>query len=469
MAVTIIIVTIFVIGYLMIALEHPLHIDKTAPALMIGVLTWAVFAIAVTHFGYTLDFSSIFHHLEIFDPGGSHGGDAHGAHAGDHGEGVPGHHYVDGLLRYFIADISYILFFLLGAMTIVELIDMHDGFHLITSRIQTSNKRKVLWIVCVLTFFLSAVLDNLTTSIVMASLLRKLIKDRPTRLIFASMVVISANAGGAWSPIGDITTTMLWIGGQITTGPTIVNLILPSLVCMAVPVAIMSYSMKGNFDHVQEQTVYKTTPFERTLILFVGVGCLLFVPVFKTVTHLPPYMGMLFGLSLLWFLTEFIHKQKEHTEKSQYSVLRALAKIDTPSVLFFLGILSAVACLESIGVLEELALWLDHTVGNETIIVMLIGVLSAIVDNVPLVAASMGMYEIQEAGSLMQDGYFWQFVAYCAGTGGSMLIIGSAAGVAVMGIERIDFIWYMRKFTILAFIGYVAGALVYIAQYNLLN
>jgi Na+/H+ antiporter NhaD/arsenite permease-like protein len=438
MVFTAVIVAIFIIGYLLIALEHPLRIDKTAPALLIGVATWAIFALGVNYFGYEVDFAHAYQQLNLlFHPEAS---------AAEH---------VEGLLGHFVIEIAYILFFLLGAMTIVELIDMHDGFHLITSRITTNNKVKVLWIIGALTFFLSAVLDNLTTSIVMVSLLRKLIKDRETRLYFAGAVVIAANAGGAWSPIGDITTTMLWIGGQITVLPTITDIIVPSIVCAVVPLAILSFRLKGDFPHGDQETVYKTSPFERSFILALGVGSLIFVPVFKTITHLPPYMGMLFGLSLLWFATEFIHKRKERSEKSKYSVLRALSRIDTPSVLFFLGILSAVAALESIGVLHGLAEWLDHSVGNHNVIVLIMGVLSAIVDNVPLVAAAMGMYGLEQFPT---DSHFWQFVAYCAGTGGSMLIIGSAAGVAVMGIEKIDFIWYLRKFGFLALVGYLAGA-----------
>ncbi len=438
MLITGLIVAIFVVGYLLIALEHPLKIDKTAPALMTGMLTWALFSLGINYFGYHVPFEEVFHHLGlVFNPADAD------------------HVNVERLLGHFVTEIAYILFFLLGAMTIVELIDMHDGFHLITSRIRTSDKKKVLWIIAFLTFFLSAVLDNLTTSIVMVSLLRKLIKDRETRLYYAGMVVISANAGGAWSPIGDITTTMLWIGGQISVGPTIKDIFLPSLVCMVVPAAILSLRLKGNFPTGDVETVYKTTASERTIILALGLGALLFVPIFKTVTHLPPFMGMLFGLSVLWFATEYIHQKKDHSEKSKYSVLRALSRIDTPSVLFFLGILSAVAALESIGVLEALAEALDHSVGNYDAIVLIMGVLSAIIDNVPLVAAAMGMYSIDQ---FAMDSHFWQFVAYCAGTGGSMLIIGSAAGVAVMGIEKIDFIWYLKTFGILAAVGYLAGA-----------
>jgi Na+/H+ antiporter NhaD/arsenite permease-like protein len=453
MAITIAIIAVFVIGYILIALEHPLHIDKTASALFTGVVTWAIFAVAASYGGYVIDWENTFNELGIL------------FHQGEEPS-----HYVESLLGHFLIDISYILFFLLGAMTIVELIDMHDGFHLITSRINTSNKKKVLVLVAILTFFLSALLDNLTTSIVMVSLLRKIIDDKETRLYFAGMVILAANAGGAWSPIGDITTTMLWIGGQISVVPTIIDIIIPSIVCMVVPLFLLSRAkiMQGNFPSGSMETVYKTSSFERTFIFTLGVSSLVFVPIFKTVTHLPPYMGMLFGLSILWIATELMHKSKSMEEKSRYSVLRALTKIDTPSVLFFLGILSAVACLESIGVLHQLAHWLDTTVNNNTVVVLIIGVLSAIVDNVPLVAASMGMYPIDAAGAgtdFVQDGFFWQFVAYCAGTGGSMLIIGSAAGVAVMGIEKIDFIWYFKKFFLLAFAGYIAGAAVYLAMY----
>jgi len=438
MFITALIVAVFVIGYLFIALEHPIKIDKTASSLMTGVLTWTLIALGVTYFGYQLPFEDVFQRLGLaFDAS------------------VPEYSNVERLLGHFVTEIAYILFFLLGAMTIVELIDMHDGFHVITSRIKTTDKRKVLWIITFLTFFLSAVLDNLTTSIVMVSLLRKLIHDRETRLLYASMVIIAANAGGAWSPIGDITTTMLWIGGQITVWPTIEDIFLPSVVCVLVPASLLSLRLKGNFPPVEVKATYKTSLSERTTIFALGIGALLFVPIFKTVTHLPPYMGMLFGLSVLWFATEILHKTKSHEEKSRFSVLHALTRIDTPSVLFFLGILTAVAALESIGVLEALAHTLDRSVGNHNVIVLIMGVLSAIIDNVPLVAAAMGMYSMEQFPA---DSHFWQFVAFCAGTGGSMLIIGSAAGVAVMGIEKIDFVWYLKNFAFLAFLGYLAGA-----------
>jgi len=438
MFITALIVAVFVVGYLLIALEHPIKIDKTASSLLTGVLTWTFLALGVIYFGYQIPFEEVFHHMGL---------------AFDASE--PGYKNVERLLGHFVTEIAYILFFLLGAMTIVELIDMHDGFHVITSRITTLNKKKVLWIITFITFFLSAVLDNLTTSIVMVSLLRKLIHDRETRLLYASMVIISANAGGAWSPIGDITTTMLWIGGQITVWPTIEDIFLPSLVCAIVPAALLSLKLKGNFPPVEAKAAYKTSSTERMTVFGLGIGALLFVPIFKTITHLPPYVGMLFGLSVLWFATEIMHKSKTHEEKSRFSVLHALTRIDTPSVLFFLGILSAVAALETIGVLENLAHTLDQSVGNHNVIVVIMGVLSAIIDNVPLVAAAMGMYSIEQ---FPVDSHFWQFVAYCAGTGGSMLIIGSAAGVAVMGIEKIDFVWYLKNFTLLAALGYLAGA-----------
>ncbi len=416
------IIIVFLIGYLLITLEHPLKIDKAAPALLLGVSTWAIFSLMGP------DFHEVNHELE--------------------------HH---------IPEIVNILFFLLGAMTIVELIDIHDGFHAITSRIKTRNKRKLLWILCFLTFFMSAALDNLTTAIVMASLLKKLIEYKQSRLLFAGMVVIAANAGGAWSPIGDVTTTMLWIGGQISVTNIIVSLIIPSLVCMIVPLIYLSTQLKGDFHELNMKVSYKTTPTERLLVLFAGVACLIFVPVFKTVTHLPPFMGMFFGVGVMWTITELLHKKKTHEEKSQYSVLRALSKIDTASVLFFFGILAGVACLSSIGVLKHVATFLNDTIGNMDLIVMVIGALSSIVDNVPLVAASMKMYSIEQ---YPMDSKLWEFLAYCAGTGGSMLIIGSAAGVAIMGIEKIEFFWYLKKMGWLAFMGYIAGALTYLGMYG---
>jgi len=476
MSIEAILIFFFILGYAMIALEHTLKIDKTAPALLSGMTMWAVFAVAAIYFGYVPEAAA-----EAI----AHGGD-HGGHGGGHAAG--GSHatmaYIEAQLTHHLFEISNILFFLLGAMTIVETIDIHDGFAVITSKIKTTNKVKLLWILTILTFFLSAILDNLTTSIVMASLVTKMISEKKLRLLYAGAIVIAANAGGAWSPIGDVTTTMLWIKGQISVIPIVVWLIIPSLVCMIIPTFVLSKSsdMKGTFERLPLTTKFKTTPFERIFVLSLGVGCLLFVPVFKTVTHLQPFMGMLFGVGLLWQVTDFMHKKKSHEEKTDLSVTKALAKIDAPSVLFFLGILSAVACLQSVGVLGGVAVWLRDTIGNFDAIVLVIGVLSAIVDNVPLVAASQGMYEVTTPEMLaaaanpaetaylttfLPDGKFWQFLAYCAGTGGSILIIGSAAGVAVMGIEKIDFIWYMKRFGWLAFIGYIAGAIVYLVQFQI--
>ena len=367
----------------------------------------------------------------------------------------------------------------MGAMTIVETVDAHEGFAVITDRITTTKKIKLLWIIAILTFFFSAVLDNLTTSIVMVSLLRKLIKDKETRWMFAGIVVVAANAGGAWSPIGDVTTTMLWIGGQITASAIIVNIFISSLVCLLVPMIVLSFTMKGTVERPEKVTGIHTHEVqvndrERKIIFFLGVAGLLFVPLFKTVTHLPPFMGMMLSLGVLWVVTERLHHAKEYHEKQQLLVISVLRKIDTASVLFFLGILLAVASLQSAGQLGQLANTLDNTIGTSEasgvyIVSMVIGLLSAIVDNVPLVAAAMGMYDIGGTGFFVTDGLFWEFLAYCAGTGGSALIIGSAAGVAVMGIEKIDFIWYMKRISLLAILGYLAGAGWYILETTLLR
>jgi Na+/H+ antiporter NhaD/arsenite permease-like protein len=418
---------IFILGYAAIALEHPIKVNKAATALITAALCWSVYAL----------FSE----------------DGHGA-----SEHLEGH----------LGEVSGILFFLMGAMTIVELIDAHDGFYIITSRIKTTNKRKMVWLIAFITFFLSAVLDNLTTTIVLVSLLRKIIADKEERLMFAALVVIAANSGGAWSPIGDVTTTMLWIGGQITAASIIVQTLIPSLVSMIIPAALISWRMKGNFRHVEgnaeENINFTTSAFERNLVFALGVGSLLFVPVFKTITHLPPYMGILFGLGLMWVITELIHSQRDEQEKGLLSVNHALRKIDTPSVLFFLGILLSIGALQATGVLTNLATMMNEKIGNISVITMSIGLLSAVVDNVPLVAAAQGMYSLTEYPT---GHYFWEFLAYCAGTGGSALIIGSAAGVAAMGIEKIEFIWYAKRVTWLALIGYFAGAAVFILQHML--
>lgn len=456
-------VVIFILGYLMIAFEHPLRIDKAAPALLIAVLGWTAYV-----FGADEILANNGNYLKYLDETAN----------GDYS------HFIVHELSHHLTHHSEIIFFLLGAMTIVELIDAHEGFAVITDRIKTNNKVKLLWIVCLLTFFFSAALDNLTTSIVMISLLRKLIADKKERWFFAGIVIIAANAGGAWSPIGDVTTTMLWIGNQITAPNIIRELFIPSAICILVPLIILSFTKKGTVERPElhtenEHLINKTTSFERNLIFFLGVGLLLFVPVFKTITHLPPYMGILFGLGVLWVVTEVIHRSKNHEIKSELSVIGVLRKIDIVSVLFFLGILIAISSLQSAGHLTAMSNVLKDEIGNIYAVNMVIGLLSAVVDNVPLVAASMGMYPTVSPEMLaafnaedaayfqhfVQDGNFWEFLAYCAGTGGSALIIGSAAGVAVMGMERIDFIWYLKKMSIYAILGYFAGAAYYIAVY----
>jgi len=449
------VIATFVIGYLLIALEHPVKINKTASALITGVLCWTIYALS----------------------------------------GIDDSHHVSEHLRHHLGSISEILFFLLGAMTIVELIDAHQGFKVITNRITTRNAKSLMWIISIVTFFLSAALDNLTTTIVMISLLRKLVHNKEQRLLYAGMVVIAANAGGAWSPIGDVTTTMLWIGGQITADNIIKTLILPSLACLIVPLIAVSFQLKGEVERAPYDTeaALKIEKVKGSaLMLALGLGGLLFVPVFKTITHLPPYMGMLLVLGVVWVASELLHIDKTEEEKKPYSAIHALSKIDTSSVLFFLGILVAISSLESLNILSDLALMLNEKVGNLDIIVSLIGALSAVVDNVPLVAASMGMYPLATPTvnpeayqfamankDLITEGYFmfnnvqyfmadakmWEFMAYAAGTGGSMLIIGSAAGVAAMGMENINFIWYMKKISLYAALGYVAGILVYLAIY----
>jgi Na+/H+ antiporter NhaD/arsenite permease-like protein len=410
---------IFIAGYVLIAFEHSVKISKSAIAILTGVLCWAAYACS--------------------------GNDPQAIRSG---------------LSEHLSGLAEILFFLMGAMTIVELIDAHDGFDVITSRIKTTNKRRLLYIICIITFFLSSVLDNLTTTIVMVSLLRKLINDREDRLLFTGMVIISANAGGAWSPTGDVTTTMLWIGGQITALNIILKLFIPSLVCLLVPLLILSFRMKGTAERpVSEATPgHATSARERNVVLSAGLGSLLFVPVFKAITGLPPFMGVLFGLGILWIITGFIHENKEEKEKDALSVVRALQRIDVPGILFFLGILIAVAALQSTGILAQLAQAMENRIGNLNIIIPATGLLSAVIDNVPLVAAFMGMYDLPQ---YPPDSYLWEFLSYCAGTGGSILVIGSAAGIAAMGMEKINFMWYLKKISWLALLGYAAGALCY--------
>ena len=420
-------IIVFVLGYMAIALEHSIKVDKAASALIIGGLGWALYAFS----------------------------------------GVDAHH-INEHLSHHLVDIAEILFFLLGAMTIVELIDAHEGFSIITDKITTNKRVALLWILSIITFFFSAALDNLTTAIVMAALLTKLIKDKEDLWMFAGMVILSANAGGAWSPIGDVTTIMLWIGGQVTAANIITSVFLPSVVCALVPLIYLTFRLKGEITRPirverKEHYLDPTTPFERNLIFYMGVAGLLFVPIFKTVTNLPPYVGILLSLGVLWLVTEILHRSKNHEQKSALSVIGVLKKVDVPTIFFFLGILLAVASLQSAGQLDIVATFLDKTFNGDIYIInIIIGLLSSIVDNVPLVAGAMGMYEITPIGDFAVDGKFWEFLAYCAGTGGSVLIIGSAAGVAVMGILKIDFIWYMKNISLLALMGYLAGAATYI-------
>jgi Na+/H+ antiporter NhaD/arsenite permease-like protein len=422
-------IIVFVVAYAAIALEHPLKVNKSASALLGAGLLWTIYAVMT----------------------------------GDHG-------LVGRQLNESLAATAQIVFFLMGAMTIVEVVDAHNGFEVITSRIRTTKLSSLMWLVGFVTFFLSAVLDNLTTTIVMISLMKKLLDDHDDRLFFAGMIVIAANAGGAWTPIGDVTTTMLWIGGQITTLAIMKGVFLASVINLLVPLMVTSYLLKGREvvspQQAEDNGLLQTTPFERNLMFCMGIGILVSVPIFKTVTHLPPFMGILFGLGILWLVGELIHRNKEDGEKQHLTLVSALMRIDLSSIVFFIGILLAVATLEHTHILGELAKWLDQTVGRQDLIVTIIGLVSAIVDNVPLVAASMGMYNIAQYPA---DSFLWEFMAYCAGTGGSILIIGSAAGVAAMGLEKINFFWYVKRISGLALIGYFCGIATYIIQYRLLH
>ena len=422
-----ILVSIFVLCYLAIAMEHPLRVSKSASALIGAGLLWTIYAFGL--------------------------GDVH-ALTEQLGESV--------------LVTARIVFFLMGAMTIVEVVDAHNGFELITSRIRTTSLARLMWLIGLVTFVLSAILDNLTTAIVMVSLLPKLLDKHEDRLFFAGIVVIAANSGGAWSPIGDVTTTMLWIGGQVTTVGIIKALWLPSLVSLLVPLAVTAYLLRGRQveppDRNPDDVGHRTPPFERNLMFFLGLGILVAVPAFKSITHLPPFMGILLGLGVLWLVGDLLHRNKDDQDMERLTLAHALSRIDMGSILFFVGILLAVATLEHTGVLVSLADWLDRTVGRQDLIVLIIGIASAIVDNVPLVAASMGMYSLSTYPS---DHFLWEFLAYCAGTGGSILIIGSAAGVAAMGLERIQFGWYIRHISALALLGYLAGAGTYLVLHHL--
>jgi len=446
----VVMVALFIVGYTVIALEHPLKINKSATALLLGVALWVC---AVIGGEGTLVNTSSLRDFMMLHPG----------------EGFSDW-LVHNQLIHALGDVAEILFFLMGAMTIVELVDTQGGFRIITDKIKTTNKVKLLWIIGILTFFMSSVLDNLTTSIVMVAVLRKLIAAKKDRWFYASMVIIAANAGGAWSPIGDVTTIMLWIAGKVTTLNIMEMTFLSSMVSMVVPLIVLSFTMKGKLERPAIANNAGSQHADRehwqsVLFLCLGVGFLLFVPVFKTLTHLPPYLGMLGGLSILWIISEILLRNKSKEERSRVSITAILTKIDIPSILFFLGILMAVNALQTVGHLSLLSSKLDTIPLQEPskyyVINMLIGVISSIVDNVPLVAATLGMYHFPV------DHYFWEFLAYCAGTGGSILIIGSAAGVAVMGMEKIDFIWYLKHITWLALIGYLAGCGMFILEKNI--
>ncbi len=434
-------ISIFIIGYTCIALEHPLKVNKTATALLLGTALWAVFSFCNIIFRPDLD-------IEQWRS------------------------FISGNLIENLGETAEIVFFLLGAMTIVTLVEDYQGFRIITDKITTTNKKKLLWELSMLTFFLSALLDNMTTAIVMCALLRKLIADKKERWLFAGMVILAANAGGAWSPIGDVTTIMLWIGGQVTTVNIIVKTLVASLVCMAVPVLIVGATLKGDITRPESENSGVEVPVHlRRLILIMGVAALVFVPIFKTITHLPPYLGMLFGLGVLWVTTEIVSRKYEKDGHKLPTAVSTLEHIDVPTILFFLGILMAVACLKVAGILGDLAgglndAFLNIKLGSEPVgfflIDLIIGVLSSVVDNVPLVAAVMGMYPIADGALFAVNHPFWEFLAYCAGTGGSLLIIGSAAGVAVMGMEKIDFIWYLKNITLKALVGYLAGAIIFV-------
>jgi Na+/H+ antiporter NhaD/arsenite permease-like protein len=422
-------VTAFVLTYAAIALEEPLRINKSATALVGAGLLWTIYALS---------------------------------------NGNP--ELIDRELSESLVETAQIAFFLIGAMTVVEVVAAHDGFDVITSRMKAKTQATLLVFLCTVTFFLSAVLDNLTTTIVMVALVQRLLAERQDRLLMAGMIVIAANAGGAWSPIGDVTTTMLWIGGQVTTQAIVTRLFVPSLVNMAVPLAIVAWTLRGkpiaarvpaNGD---TESAVPTPPIERNLMFALGLAALLWVPLFKAVTHLPPFLGILFGLGVIWTIGEILHRRKSVEDRQRVNIAQALTRIDLTVIVFFIGILLAVATLQHAGILAGLAGMLDDTIGRLDVIVLIIGLISAVIDNVPMVAAAMGMYPLEAHPT---DSFLWEFMAYCAGTGGSILIIGSAAGVAAMSIEKIEFVWYMKRFSLLAIGGYLAGALVYVLQARL--
>ena len=440
------VVACFVVGYILIVFEHPLKLDKCVPALLMGALTWALISVG---------------NLEVLDYLQKSAG-------------------LEEVLLHHLGKTAEILFFLIGAMTIVELIDLHQGFSSITNVVKTQNKIKLLWITSIIAFFLSSILDNLTTTIVMVSLLRKLVPSKVDRLFYVSMIIIAANAGGAWSPIGDVTTTMLWIGKKVSSLHLMTAMFLPSIISLILPLLFASFlpSMRGDlsFSDKKEDAPEKKLLSSNTM-LFLGIGGLIFVPIFKSFTHLPPYMGMMISLGIIWLVSEYIHPEEKFDQKNKhaFSALHALSRIDLSSILFFLGILLGVGALESVavmtlsgektGFLMNLAIHLREIVPNQDLVIFLIGIFSAVIDNVPLVAATMGMYPMDQ---FPMDSKLWLFIAYSAGTGGSMLIIGSAAGVAAMGMEKINFIWYFKHITWLAFLGFLAGGLTFLGIYPFL-
>ncbi len=463
----VIMIVLFLLGYTAIAMEHKININKAASALILCCLLWIVYIFAAPNLisnsadfmTYASENSELSIKENIFN-------------------------YVTNIqIIEHVGDVAEILFFLMGAMTIVELIDVHGGFSIITDHIKVSDKRKLLWKIAFITFFMSAVLDNLTTSIVMIMMLRKLISDQKDRWVYGSIIIIAANSGGAFSPIGDVTTIMLWVKGNISTGGIIPMLIIPAIVSVVVPTLFASRLLHPNdarnstTSQVAEETnnaqspSFYITKFEQRCLFFLGVGSLIFVPIFKTLTHLPPFIGVLLGLSIIWFYTELMyHRKKDMPEESKATISKVLKRVDMTTILFFLGILMAVAALQCAGILGMLATTLDHVFDkNVYIINVIIGLLSSVVDNVPLVAGTMGMYDIAATGPYAVDGAFWLFLAYCAGVGGSILIIGSAAGVVVMGLEKITFGWYLKHISWLALLGYLCGAAIFIATEYLIH
>ena len=463
------IVACFVIGYLIIVFEHPLRLDKTVPALLMGAICWALLSL-----GFNSGALEIINtEGEVFNMFNSLSGDAMEF---THEQEEAAEEGFVGTLIHHLGKTAEILVFLIGAMTIVEIVDLHRGFDILKGWVNTRSKKRLLWIMGALGFILSAIIDNLTATIVLVTLLRKLVPDKEQRLWYVALIVIAANAGGAWSPIGDVTTTMLWIGKRVSTAGLMEFLIVPSLVCFIVPFAIASF-MKPFSGQIaipeQEGDAAEERLLSSKTMLFLGLGMIVFVPIFKTITHLPPYLGMMLSLGVVWLVSEYIHPEEDFTEerKAQYSAHKALSRIELSSILFFLGILMSVAALETVvvngvGALRAVADQLRAVVPNQDIVVVILGFLSAIIDNVPLVAASMGMYDMS---NFPTDNRLWHFIAYSAGTGGSMLIIGSAAGVAAMGMERIDFIWYLKNITWLALVGFGAGAIVFLVIESIFN